>query len=652
MSNKLTKYSSFWICLALTLATVAVYCQVGSYEFVNYDDPPYVYENSNIQAGITLKAVEWAFTSGYAANWHPLTWISHILDWRLYGSNAGGHHITNLIFHIANTLLLFLVLKRMTRATWLSAFVAALFALHPLHVESVAWVSERKDVLSTFFWLLTMWAYVRYVNRPKTGRYLLVIVFFALGLMSKPMLVTLPFILLLLDYWPLERFGKLRFYRLILEKIPFVFLTAISSIVTFLVQRSGRAVSQITDLSLTTRISNAFISYVKYIEKMFWPAGLAYFYPHPGRNISILYAVVSAFFLLAVTFFILRFSSKHRYLLTGWFWYLGTLVPVIGLIQVGDQAMADRYSYITLTGLFIIIAWGVSEILANWQYRKFILATSSLIILLILAICSNIQSGYWKDSLSLCTHALKVTKDNYKAHFNMAVALRDTDEFDEAAAEFQKCLQIKPDTPLALNGLGIIFGRQGKFAQAGEYFTKALNIDPNLKDARINLGYVLTNQGKLDSAVANFDESLRINPDSALTHYHLGQVLVQVGKINEAVAHFEKAVLLKPDWVEPMNELAWFLASSDKASVRNPEKAVKLAQRVCGLTDYKRPEFLDTLAVAYAAAGNFSKAIEITEKALELCQSSEQETLKKELGSRLALYKAGKPYIENEQQID
>jgi tetratricopeptide (TPR) repeat protein len=649
MSNTLTKYSSFWICLALTLATAAVYCQVGSYEFVNYDDPPYVYENSNIQDGITLKAVEWAFTSGYAANWHPLTWLSHMLDWQLFGSNAGGHHITNLIFHIANALLLFLVLKQMTRATWPSAFVAALFALHPMHVESVAWVSERKDVLSTFFWLLTMWAYVRYVNRPKTGRYLLVIVFFALGLLSKPMLVTLPFILLLLDYWPLERFGKLRFYRLILEKIPFVFLTAISSIVTFLVQRSGGAVSQIANLSLTTRISNAFISYVKYIEKMFWPAGLAYFYPHPVRNISILYVVVSAFFLLAVTFFILRFSSKHRYLLTGWFWYLGTLVPVIGLIQVGDQAMADRYSYITLTGLFIIIAWGVSEILVNWQYRKFILATSSLIILLILAICSNIQSGYWKDSISLCTHALKVTKDNYKAHFNMAVTLRDMDEFDEAAVEFQKCLQIKPDTPLALNGLGIIFGRQGKFAQAGEYFTKALNIDPNLKEARINLGYVLTNQGKLDSAVANFNESLRINPDSALAHYHLGQVLVQVGKINEAVAHFEKAVLLKPDWVEPMNELAWFLASSDKAAVRNPEKAVKLAQRVCELTDYKRPEFLDTLAVAYAAAGNFSKAIEIAEKALELCQSSDQETLKKELESRLALYKAGKPYIENEQ---
>ncbi len=652
MSNKLTKYGSFWICLALTLASVAVYCQVGSYEFVNYDDPPYVSENSNIQHGITLKAVEWAFTSGYAANWHPLTWLSHMLDWQLFGSNAGGHHLTNLIFHIANALLLFLVLKRMTSATWPSAFVAALFALHPMHVESVAWVSERKDVLSAFFWILTMWAWLQYVKHPGIARYILVLLMFSLGLLSKPMLVTLPFVLLLLDYWPLERFGKLRFYRLILEKIPFVFLTAISSIVTFLVQRSGGAVSQFTNLGLTTRISNAFISYVKYIEKMFWPAGLAYFYPYPGRNISILYAVVSAFFLLAVTFFILRFSSKHRYLLTGWFWYLGTLVPVIGLIQVGDQAMADRYSYVTLTGLFIIIAWGVPEMLANWHYRKFILAVSSLIILLVLAVCSNVQTRYWKDSLSLYTHALKVSKHNYKAHFNMAVTLRDMDKFDEAAVEFQKCLQIRPDAPLALNGLGIIFGRQGRFDQAGEYFTKALSIAPNLAEARTNLGYVLTNQGKLDDAMTNLNESLRLNPKSALTHYYLGQLLERKGKIDQAVSHSEEALRLKPDWVEPMNELAWILASSDKTAVRNPEKAVKLAQRACELTDYKKPELLDTLAVAYAAAGDFSKAVEITEKALGLCQSSGQETLEKELESRLVLYKAGKPYIENEQQID
>jgi tetratricopeptide (TPR) repeat protein len=649
MSNKLTKYSSFWICLALTLAIVAVYCQVGNYDFVNYDDGEYVYTNLNIQKGFTCDAFKWAFTTNYAANWHPLTWLSHILDWQLYGSKAGGHHITNLIFHIANALLLFIVLRQMTSALWPSAFVAALFALHPLHVESVAWVSERKDVLSTFFWMLTMWAYLRYVNKPGISRYLWTAFFLALGLMSKPMLVTLPFVLLLLDYWPLERFGKLKFYRLILEKIPLFFLTVISSVVTFLVQKNWGAVSQLTDLNFTVRLGNVFISYVKYIEKMFWPAGLVYFYPHPGRNISILYPIISAGLMLAATILVIRYAKNHRYLLTGWFWYIGTLVPVVGIIQVGDQAMAERYSYMTLTGLFIIIAWGVSEMLVNWRYRKFILTASSFVILLILAVCSNIQSRYWKDSMTLYTHALKVSKNNYKAHFNMAVTLRDMDRYDEAAVEFQKCLQLKPDSPLAINGLGIIFGRQGKFAQAGEYFTKALNINPNLEEALINFGYVLTNQGKLDDAAVKFEESLRINPKSALAHHHLGQILAQMGRIDEAVAHFEKTVHLKPDWVEPMNELAWILASSDKAEIRNPEKAVKLAQRVCELTDYKRPEFLDTLAVAYAAAGDFGKAMEITEKALELCQSSDQETLKKELESRRALYKAGKPYIENEQ---
>ena len=648
MSNQFTKYSSFWICLALTLAIVTVYCQVGSYDFVNYDDGEYVYQNPNIQRGLTYDAVKWAFTTNYAANWHPLTWISHILDWQLYGSNAGGHHITNLIFHIANALLLFIVLRQMTSALWPSAFVAALFALHPLHVESVAWVSERKDVLSTFFWMLTMWAWLQYIKHQGKARYILTLLMFSLGLLSKPMLVTLPFVLLLLDYWPLERFSKLKLYRLILEKIPFFFLMVISSVVTFLVQKNWGAVTRLTDVSFAVRIGNAFISYVKYIEKMFWPVDLVYFYPHPGRNISIWYVVLSALFLFAVTFFVLRFSSKHRYLSTGWFWYLGTLIPVIGLVQVGDQAMADRYSYITLTGLCIIIAWGASEILLKWQHRKFILGALSLIILLILAICSYVQTGYWKDNMSLYTHALKVSNLNYKAHFNMAVTLRDMDKFNEAALEFQKCLQIEPNAPLALNGLGIIFGRQSKFDEASEYFTKALNINPNLADARTNFGYVLTNQGKLDDAMFNLNESLRINPKSALTHRYLGEVLERKGQIDQAVSHFEEALRLKPDWDELMNELAWILASSDKAEIRNPEKAVKLARRVCELTDYKRPEFLDTLAVAHAAAGDFSKAIETTEKALQLCRSSDQEMLKKELESRLALYKAGKPYIENE----
>ncbi len=642
----MTKYTSFWICLALALAVGAVYYQVHSFDFISYDDGEYVYNNINIQIGLTYNAIKWAFTTNYAANWHPLTWISHIIDWQLYGSKAGGHHLTNVIFHIANTLLLFIVLRQMTNALWPSAFMAALFALHPMHVESVAWISERKDVLSTLFWLLTMWAYLRYVNKPVISRYLLTAGFLALGLMSKPMLVTLPFVLLLLDYWPLERFGKIKTDRLVLEKIPLIILAAISSVGAYFAQRNWGAIYQSADFNLAVRFENAFISYIKYIEKMFWPEGLVYFYPHPGRNISILFSVISACLLLAVTFLVIRYTKKHRYLLTGWFWYLGTLIPVIGIVQAGDQAMADRYSYITLTGLFIIIAWGVPEILASWRYRKVCLAVSSLIILLILAVSSTVQAGYWKDSLTLYTHALKVSPNNYKAHFNMAVTLRDMNKFDEAAAEFKKCLQIKPDDSLSFNGLGIIFGRQGKFDQASEYFVKALQINPNLEEAHTNFGYVLTNQGKLNDALVYYEQALKLKPNSALAHYHLAQVLAQTGNSSEAILHFEDAIRLKPNWIEPMNELAWILATNDKAAIRDPDKSVKLARRVCELTDDKRPEFLDTLAAAYAAVGDFKKAIEITEKAIVLCQTSERQSLKKEIQNRMALYKAGKPYIE------
>jgi len=504
------------ICLTLGLVTFAVFYQVHSFKFITYDDPYYVYKNPDIQSGISLKTIKWAFTAGYSANWHPLTWFSHMLDWQLFGNNAGGHHLINLAFHIANTLLLFIVLKQMTSALWQSAFVAALFALHPLHVESVAWVSERKDVLSTFFWILTMWAYLRYVRQPKISSYLLIVIFFSLGLMSKPMLVTLPFVLLLLDYWPLERFGRRTVFYLVQEKIPFFVLSAALSAVTFLVQRGGKAMIAFTSLPLKYRILNSFLSCIEYIEKMFWPSKLAVFYPHIGRNISVLYSIISAGLLLAATVLVIRFAKNHRYLLTGWFWYLGTLVPVIGIVQVGTQGMADRYTYITLTGLFIIIAWGLPELFERWRYKKIVLVSLTILIISALSICTYNQLRYWRNTLTLFQHTIDVTKDNFLA----------------------------------------------------------------------------------------------------------------------------------------MNELAWFLAVDPQITAHNSYKATQLAKEACKIINYNNPGYLDTLAVAYAAAGNLSKAIEITEKALELCRSSDQETLKKEIESRLALYKAGKPYIENEQYLD
>jgi tetratricopeptide (TPR) repeat protein len=659
MDNILTKYRSFWICLALMLITTAVFCQVCTYDFVNYDDPNYIYENPNVQNGITSKAIKWAFTTGYANNWHPLTWLSHMLDWQLFGPKAGSHHLTNLIFHIANTLLLFIVLKQMTHRLWPSAFVAALFALHPLHVESIAWVAERKDVLSTFFWMLTMWAYLRYVKHPGVARYLLTLLFFALGLMAKPMLVTLPFVLVLLDYWPLARvpseravgkidtsFNRRMTYHLIQEKIPFFVLSAISSVVTFLVQRSSGTVWKLVGLPLKIRIFNVFISYIEYIRKMILPVHLAVFYPHVGRDISVLHAMVSAVLLAATTILIFRFAKDHRYLVTGWLWYLGTLVPVIGLVQVGQQAMADRYSYITLTGLFIIIAWGLPDLLAGWRYKKIALTLSALLIILVMSICTHFQLRHWQNSLTLFQHALDVTEDNYIAHFHIADSLCEQNKSDEAISYYQKYLRRMPNDPEALNNLGIALSKQGKFDEAIKCFIEALRIKPGTATAHTNMGHILALRGSLDEAAVHLAEALRLDPQSAQAHYYLGQVLVQRGKIGEAITHFEKVLRLKPDGVEPMNNLAWLLAASKETAIRNPDKAVRLARRACELTNYKEPVLLDTLAVAYAAAGDFSKAIETAEKALELCQSSEQETLKKEIESRLALYKAGKPYIE------
>jgi tetratricopeptide (TPR) repeat protein len=858
MDNILTKYRSFLICLALMLITAAVFYQVCTYDFINYDDPIYVYENPNIQTNFTAKAIKWAFSTNRSSNWHPLTWLSHMLDWQLFGLAAGGHHFTNLIFHIANTLVLFIVLKQMTHRIWPSAFVAALFALHPLHVESVAWVAERKDVLSTFFWMLTMWAYVRFVGRPKISRYLLVVVFFALGLMAKPMLVTLPFVLLLLDYWPFERIGptispkcgkaetKYLLFYLLIEKVPLFVMTVVSCIVTFTVQQKG---SGLVLMSLKLRIFNALISYVEYIGKMIWPVHLSMFYPHPGRNVSIPYAIISAVFLLVVTILILRFATDHRYLVTGWFWYIGTLVPVIGLIQVGEQAIADRYTYIALTGLFIIIAWGLPELLGKWRYQKIILWISSLAVLSVLTTLTYFQQQYWKNSMTLFEHALKVTNNNYQAHFCIAytllkqgrieeairhgtegvrinpnhanaivtlgvalskagrideaidcfkraieikpgfanahfnlaiilttkgrlneavshyrIALETMDtidlhrnfgytllklgrfeeaaaeyrkvltampdnpdvldklsyalahigkldeaislynkalqvapdsvelrtglaltlmengnlsaaakeyekilliqpqnvvahnglgtilsqqgKFDEAIGEYRKSLQIKPDDPNVLNALGAALGQQGKFDKAIECFTEILRIKPNSVYAHTNIGYALILQGNFDEAAVHLAEALRLDPHYAKAHYYLGQALAQRGKINEAITHFEETMRLEPGWAEPIKDLAWLLAASKETTIHNPEKAIRLAQRACELTNYKRPEFLDTLGAAYAAAGDFSKAIETAEKALELCRSSEQNMLKEKIENRLVLYRAGKSYIE------
>jgi len=394
------------------------------------------------------------------------------------------------------------------------------------------------------------------------------------------------------------------------------------------------------------RICNALTSYMKYIMKMIWPDHLAVFYPHPNQNVSILYAIIYTVLLIAITILTFQFAKNHRYLVTGWLWYLGTLVPVIGLVQVGQQALADRYTYITLTGLFIIIAWGVPDLLAGWRYKKIVLTVSILLIIPAISVCTYFQLRHWQNSLTLFQHALDVTDNNYVARLHKADFLCEHNKLDEAISEYQKYLLMMPNDSDALNNLGIALRRQGRLDEAIYHYRKATEINPNAVETYFNLGLVLTDKGKFDEAIKCFTEVLRLDPNYAQAHYYLGQVLVQEGKVNEAVTHFEEVLRLKPNWLEPMNNLAWLLAASKETAIHNPDKAVGLAKRACELTNYKKPDLLDTLAVAYAAAGNFDKAIETAEKALALCLSSEQDTLKKDIENRLVLYKAGKPYIE------
>lgn len=533
------------ICLLLAAATAAVYWRVLGFEFTNYDDWDYVTRNPQVQAGLTWETIKWAFTTGAASNWHPITWLSHALDCQLYGLEPWGHHLTSLVIHIANTVLLFLVLDTMTRCTWRSAFVAAAFALHPLHVESVAWVAERKDVLSTLFWLLTMWAYARYVEAnvganvgaghahvgagyaippPRNShhsrlRYALVVLLFALGLMTKPMLVTLPLALLLLDYWPLGRLdaliakGKSLRYAvrtLVIEKWPLLALSAASAVVTVVFQQLGGAVRPLVDFPLGIRAANAVASYVGYVGKMLWPSHLAIFYPHPGPTIPGWLIVSSIAQLALITYLALREGRRLPWLAVGWLWYAITLLPVVGLVQVGNQAMADRYSYVTLIGLFIILAWGVPGLLggrARW-------APSALAGAAVAAMgwAAYVQAGYWRSSEVVFRRALAVTKDNAVTHVNLGTALGEKGRYDEAVEHWRAALEIQPNNLDALSNLGSVLALRGDTEEARGYLERALRMNPNLAEAENALGIALIKRGDIAGAVRHFERAVQLAP--------------------------------------------------------------------------------------------------------------------------------------------
>ncbi|MGA3116411.1 MAG: tetratricopeptide repeat protein [Syntrophobacteraceae bacterium] len=666
------------IYLLLAAAAFIAFWQVNYCGFVDLDDPLYVAKNIHIRDGITAQAIRWAFTTGYASNWHPLTWMSHMLDVQLFGLKPRWHHLTNLLFHIANTLLLFFVFNRMTKAPWKSAFVAALFALHPLHVESVAWVSERKDVLAAFFWMLTMAAYIGYVEhgtedgRQKTEdgrrkailspssvlRYLAVLIFFVSGLMAKPMLVTLPFVLLLLDYWPLQRFEPKKSARqtrteaskqgagsgkrellsankkkgkagkmltgqgmvkeekpadhkyewalirpVLREKIPLFALAALSSIITFIAQQKGGAVGSIEAFSPGVRIANAWVSYSIYIGKTFWPVNLAVYYPHP-RLLPLWQTLGAVLLLITVTISVIRTAKRFPYLTMGWLWFTGTMAPVIGIVQVGTQAMADRYTYIPLIGLFIMAAWGIPELLKKWRYRKETLFASSALILTCLFIVTWIQAGYWRNSIALFDHTLKVTSPSDLILRARGSVYDKLGNYKQAISDFDRAIEINPEYADAYNGRGAVYGKLGNRRQAIADYDRAIQINPEFALAYINRGAAYGELGNQRQAISDYDRAIEIDHQNTDAYTNRGIAYGELGDLRQAIADFDKAIE-----IDPQNADAYTNRGVANYELGNQRQAISDYDRAIEINP-KHAEVYYNRGVAHNELGNRRQAIE------------------------------------------
>ena len=598
-----------WVAIVLTILNIFIYASVRHHNFLAWDDPEYLSENPLVTAGLTWSGFQWAFTTGHMGNWNPLTWLSYMLGVQLFGLAAGPQLLINLGFHVLSTLLLFGLLNEMTGALWRSASVAALFAVHPLHVESVAWVSERKDVLSAFLGLLTLWAWLGYTRRPGILRYLILISAFIAALMAKPMVVTLPFLMLLLDYWPLRRVkfeggGMSGLWvsamPAIREKLPLFAVALLSGVVTFIAQQRGGAVAGLTKLSFGFRIENALVSYVAYIGKMFWPVNLSPLYP-----LHLLPALVvagSAIVLFVVSVAAIRWGNRRPWFAVGWLWYVITLLPVIGLVQVGSQAMADRYTYLPLIGLFIILAWGLAELTARTSHGIPLVPVAASALILVCVFTARAQVEYWRDSLTLWTHAvqldavsdtsqrlladalskigrypesiphyseaLRLNPDNAEAHTGLGYALAGEGKFADAIGQYSESLRLKPGLFDAHNDLAIALASQGRVDEAIGHYREALRIRPYIADAHSNLGVALTRQGRTGEAVAQFEEALRLQPDNSDAHNNLGITLANQGRIDDAIAHFQRAVELRSDFESARNNLKFALSEREKKAAK------------------------------------------------------------------------------------
>ena len=605
------------------------FSQALRHELVGYDDQRYVVQNQWVTNGVTPGGIKWAFTHVHASNWHPLTTISHMLDCQLYGLQPWGHHLTNILLHAAAVILLFFALRKLTGDLWPSLLVAAVFAVHPLRVESVAWVSERKDVLSGVFFMLTLWAYARYARGKGAASfwYVTVLVLFALGLMCKPTLVTLPFVLLLLDYWPLGRSqpssslgARTTWKRLVVEKLPLFVLSVASCVATLLAQQDALDAS--LKPPLMERFGNALVSYVVYLGQMIWPARLAVLYPYPEGTLKVGQAILALLLLLSLSAAVFVWRRKYPFLLTGWLWYLGMLVPMIGIVQVGSQVRADRYTYLPQIGLYILVAWGAMGLFHQWRRSRVILAAAALLILTALTTRSYFQTSYWRDTETLWRHATATTSNNYIASNNLAQVLFESGRFDEAIAECQKALKIKPDLAAAHNNLGValIRSKQGggtalrqkSIDEAIGHYRAALQIKPDFIQARSNLGNVLLQKGQVDEAIAQFQKALEVDAQYAEAEFSLGKAFWQKREVNEAIAHYQKAVEISPDYAEARYSLGNAFVAEGKynEAIANYEAAVRI-----------RPDYFEAhynLGCVLATVGNTSDALNELNEAVRI----------------------------------
>jgi tetratricopeptide (TPR) repeat protein len=607
----------------LAIIVWVAFGQALKYDFVGYDDQRYVVQNPWVTNGLTLGGIKWAFTHVHASNWHPLTTMSHMLDCQLYGVQPWGHHFTNILLQATAAILLFLVLRKLTGDLWPSLLVAAVFAIHPLRVESVAWVSERKDVLSGVFFMLTLWAYARYArcNGAPYVWYLTVAILFALGLMCKPTLVTVPFVLLLLDYWPLGRtqsslslddgITRKTWTWLVVEKIPLFVLSASSCVATFIAQK--QALDASLKPALAERVGNALVSYVTYMGQMIWPARLAVLYPYPEGTLRMGQAILALLLLLTISAAVFVWRKKYPFLLTGWLWYLGMLIPMIGIVQVGSQVRADRYTYLPQIGLCIMCAWGAMELVHRWRRSRVILAGAAFLMLTALITRSYFQTSVWRDSETLWRHATAVTSNNYIAANNLAQVLFESGRFDEAIAECREALRIKPDLAAAHNNLGAALIRssqasgtalpQNSIDEAIGHYRAALQIKPDFMQARSNLGNALLQKGEVNEAIAEFEKALEVDPQYAEAEFSLGKAFWQKREVNEAIVHYQKAVEISPDYAEARYSLGNIFVAEGKygEAITNYEAAVRIR------ADYFEAHY--NLGCTLATLGNTSDAL-------------------------------------------